>query len=166
MKLRQVLINILGNAVKFTNRGGNIDFLVSKKAEFDDKVTIQFVIKDTGIGMSKEFLPHVFDSFAQENSHALNKYGSSGLGLAITKNIVDLMNGTIEAESEKGKGSTFTVVVTLKKAEHNQLAKDDMDIDISNLSILIVDDDDEIGQGIIIYVIAGTGRYGRRLWRQ
>ena len=142
MKLRQVLINILGNAVKFTNRGGNINFLVSKKAEFDDKVTIQFVIKDTGIGMSKEFLPHVFDSFAQENSHSLNKYGSSGLGLAITKNIVKLMNGTIEVESEKGKGSAFTVVITLKKAEHNQLAEDDMDIDISNLSILIVDDDE------------------------
>lgn len=141
MKLRQVLINILGNAVKFTNRGGHIDFKVTKKAEFDDKVAIQFVISDTGIGMSKEFLPHIFDSFSQENPSSINKYGSSGLGLAITKNIVEMMNGTIQVESEKGKGTTFTVTVTLKKSENNKPITEDIDIDISSLHVLVVDDD-------------------------
>ena len=141
MKLRQVLINILGNAVKFTNRGGRIDFKVTKKAEFDDKVAIQFVISDTGIGMSKEFLPHIFDSFSQENPSSTNKYGSSGLGLAITKNIVEMMNGTINVESEKGKGTTFTVTVTLKKSENNKSITEDIDIDISSLYVLVVDDD-------------------------
>ena len=140
MKLRQVLINILGNAVKFTNPGGSIDFTVSKKAEFGDKVALEFVIKDTGIGMSKEFLPHIFDSFTQENASSTNKYGSSGLGLAITKNIVDMMNGTINVESEKGKGTTFTVTITLQKSENKQLL-DDVEININDLSVLIIDDD-------------------------
>ena len=141
MKLRQVLINILGNAVKFTNRGGTINFNVFKKAEFDDKVAIQFVISDTGIGMSKEFLPHIFDSFSQENSSSTNKYGSSGLGLAITKNIVEMMNGSIFVESEKGKGTTFTVTVTLQKSKNNKSIVEDIDIDINNLYVLVIDDD-------------------------
>lgn len=141
MKLRQVLINILGNAVKFTERGGKVDFKVSKKAEFDDKVAIQFVISDTGIGMSKEFLPHIFDSFSQENASSTNKYGSSGLGLAITKNIVEMMNGSISVESEKGKGTTFVVTVTLKKSESNASINDDIEIDINNLYVLVIDDD-------------------------
>lgn len=139
MRLRQILINILGNAVKFTNRGGKISFIVSKKAEFEDKAALQFVVKDTGIGMSKEFLPKIFDSFSQENASVANKFGSSGLGLAITKNIVEMMNGTIVVESEKNKGSTFTVVITLKKSDSNQ--SHDEDVDVNNLSVLIVDDD-------------------------
>ncbi|MBR4415796.1 MAG: hypothetical protein IKS67_03440, partial [Victivallales bacterium] len=102
MKLRQVLINILGNAVKFTPSGGKVDVEVERIACLDDKSTLRFMIKDTGIGMSKDFLPHIFDAFAQEDSSTTNKYGSSGLGLAITKNIVELMNGNIQVESEKG----------------------------------------------------------------
>ncbi|MBR0385353.1 MAG: hybrid sensor histidine kinase/response regulator, partial [Erysipelotrichaceae bacterium] len=90
MKLRQVLINILGNAVKFTPAGGSINLDVARTNHFDGKTTIQFRISDTGIGMSKEFLPHIFDTFAQEDNSTTNKYGSSGLGLAITKNIVEL----------------------------------------------------------------------------
>ena len=112
-KLRQVIINILGNAVKFTPVGGKVELDIERLAEFDRKTTLQFKISDTGIGMSKEFIPHVFDTFSQEDPSATNKYGSSGLGLAITKNIVEMMNGNIHVESEKGKGSTFTVTVTL-----------------------------------------------------
>ena len=78
MKLREVLINILGNAVKFTEKGGKIELKVSKKADVEDKSEVEFVISDTGIGISKEFLPHIFDSFAQENTSTTNKYGSSG----------------------------------------------------------------------------------------
>ena len=144
VKLRQVLINILSNAVKFTPKDGNIDFIVEKTANFGGKSTLRFVIKDTGIGMSKEYLPKLFDTFSQENSAASNKYGSSGLGMAITKNIVDMMNGKISVESEKGKGTTFSVSVTLvdvAKKISDETDSDDIEVSPNTMNVLIIDDD-------------------------
>ena len=142
MKLRQVLINILGNAVKFTNKGGSIDFSVQKTASFNSKSTLRFTIKDTGIGMSKDFLPKLFETFTQENTSSSSKYGGSGLGLAISKSIVELMNGNIEAESEKGKGTTFTITVTLQDStKKHEKDNGDIDIHLNELSVLVVDDD-------------------------
>ena len=146
MKLRQVLINILGNAVKFTPSGGKVDVEVERIACLDDKSTLRFMIKDTGIGMSKDFLPHIFDAFAQEDSSTTNKYDSSGLGLAITKNIVELMNGNIQVESEKGKGTTFTVTVTLMNSKLSKTEDEDIKINPQEMSVLIVDDDEIAGQ--------------------
>ena len=140
MKLRQVLINILGNAVKFTPEGGKVELAVRRTAQLNGLTTLCFRISDTGIGMSKEYLPHIFDTFSQEDSSTTSKYGSSGLGMAITKNIVEMMNGRIEVESEKGKGSVFTVTVTLMDSER----KDDDDaaeIHPDEMTVLIVDDD-------------------------
>ena len=141
MKLRQVLINILGNAVKFTPAGGNVNLDIERTAQFDGKSTLRFVIRDTGIGMSKEFLPHIFDTFAQEDATSANKYGSSGLGLAITKNIVEMMNGNIHVESEKGKGSAFTVTVTLLDSARKDSGNNALEIKPHEMSVLIVDDD-------------------------
>ena len=141
MKLRQVLINILGNAVKFTPEGGSIEFSVERTAKFGGKSTLRFRISDTGIGMSKEYIPHIFDTFSQEDSTTTNKYGSSGLGLAITKNIVEMMNGNIEVESEKGKGTTFIVTVTLMDSEHNDNETDSTEIQPYDMKVLVVDDD-------------------------
>ena len=141
MKLRQVLINILGNAVKFTPSGGKIGLTIERTARFDGRTTLQFEISDTGIGMSKEFLPHIFDTFAQEDATYTNKYGSSGLGLAITKNIVEMMNGNINVESEKGKGTTFRASVTLKDSDKKDIADQDSQLVTDNMSVLIIDDD-------------------------
>lgn len=141
VKLRQVLINILGNAVKFTPEGGKVDLIIEKTADFDKKSAIRFKIKDTGIGMSKDYLPKIFDAFSQENSSATNKYGSTGLGMAITKSIVDMMNGKIEVESDKGVGTTFTVTVTLMNSDKNNTLSDDVDIKPHEMSVLIIDDD-------------------------
>ncbi|MBQ7500884.1 MAG: response regulator [Clostridia bacterium] len=141
VKLRQVLINILGNAVKFTPEGGKIEFAVEKTAQFDGKTTLTFRIADTGIGMSKEFLPHIFDTFTQEDSSSTNKYGSTGLGLAITKNIVELLNGDIQVESEKGVGTTFTVAVTLLDAKKHDVSDEDHAVNPHDLTVLVVDDD-------------------------
>ena len=146
MKLRQVLINILGNAVKFTDEGGRIDFMVEKTAAFDKKTTLRFIIRDTGIGMSREYLPKIFETFSQEDSSAKNKYGSSGLGMAITKNIVEMMNGKIEVDSEKGVGTTFTVTVTLLDSERKSLEEDDIEINPQEMSVLVVDDDPIAGE--------------------
>ena len=141
MKLRQVLINILGNAVKFTPTGGRVELSVERTARFENQTTLQFSIADTGIGMGKEFLPRLFDAFAQEDSSATNKYGSTGLGLAITKSIVEMMNGNIDVESEKGKGTTFIVKVTLMNASQHETEKGEIDIHPSEMTVLIVDDD-------------------------
>lgn len=116
-KLRQVLINILGNAVKYTEKGGEISLTVERVNVFDEQTTLKFSVKDTGIGMDEEYLPEIFDAFSQENAGGGSKYGSTGLGMAITKNLVNMMEGNISVESEKGRGSTFTVIVTLKALE-------------------------------------------------
>ena len=135
-----MLINILGNAVKFTPEGGKVDLIVEKTADFDKKSAIKFTIKDTGIGMSKDYLPKIFEAFSQEDSTATNKYGSSGLGMAITKSIVEMMNGKIEVDSEKGKGTTFTVTVTLMNSDKTD-ATDDVEIKPQEMNVLVIDDD-------------------------
>ena len=141
VKLRQVLINILSNAVKFTPEGGNIDFVIERTANFDGKSTLKFTVKDTGIGISEEFLPKIFDTFTQEDSGTTNKYGSSGLGMAITKNIVEMMNGKIEVASTKGVGTTFTVVVTLLDSDKKDGASKDVEVRPQDMSVLVIDDD-------------------------
>ena len=141
MKLRQVLINILGNAVKFTPEGGDISLSIERTARFDGRSTLQFTISDNGIGMSEDFLPHIFDTFAQEDATSTNKYGSSGLGLAITKNIIGMMNGTIGVESRKGEGTTFTVSVTLTDSDRKNTVDEDLNIHPGDMAVLIIDDD-------------------------
>ena len=143
MKLRQVLINILGNAVKFTPEGGKVTFDIEDAARMDRKATLRFTISDTGIGMSKDYLPRLFDAFSQEETTAASKYGSTGLGMPITKSIVELMNGHIEVESEKGQGTTFTVTVTLGQSDHVASGPDadDMELRPHEMSVLVIDDD-------------------------
>ncbi len=140
MKLKQVLINILSNAIKFTDTPGSVTLSVERTATFEDQSTLRFAVKDTGIGMDKSFIPKIFDSFTQEDSGRSNKYGSTGLGMAITKNIVELMNGTISVESEKGVGTTFTVVITLKNCDHQGPAMSF--IKPKDMRVLIVDDEE------------------------
>ena len=90
MKLRQVMINILGNAVKFTPSGGSVTLVVEETARFNGKSTLRFIISDTGIRMSQDFLPKLFDAFSQEDSSSTSRFGSTGLGMAITKNLIEL----------------------------------------------------------------------------
>ena len=141
MKLKQVMINILGNAVKFTPEGGTVRFVIEEGQRYDGQVTIRFIISDTGIGMSREYLPHLFDAFSQEDSSSTNRYGSTGLGMSITKSIVELMNGHIEVESEKGVGTTFTVTVTLGESTRKSGGAGDGDLDPHEMSMLVIDDD-------------------------
>ena len=141
MKLKEVLINILSNAVKFTDAPGNVTFTVERTTQFEGKSTLRFTIADTGVGMDESFIPKIFDSFSQEDSTRKSKYGSTGLGMAITKNIVEMMNGEIEVKSKKGVGSTFVVIVTLANCEHEGPAREDS-VDPSSLYVLVVDDEE------------------------
>ena len=141
MKLRQVLINILGNAVKFTPEGGSVTFNVEETARFDGKTTLRFIVADTGIGMSREFLPKIFETFSQEDAAAAGKYGSTGLGMPITRSIVELMHGTIEVDSEKGVGSTFTVTLTLTDSARDLGGEELDELQGRDLCVLVIDDD-------------------------
>ena len=144
MKLRQVMINILGNAVKFTPEGGTVSFIVEETARFDGKTTLRFTIRDTGIGMSEDYLPKIFDPFSQEDSSSTSKYGSTGLGMPITKSIVELMNGNIEVASKKGKGTTFTVIITLLDSDRSALNETEENDGVPHpheMCVLVIDDD-------------------------
>ena len=141
MKLTQVMINILGNSVKFTPEGGSVSVLIEEISRMDNKATICFTFKDTGVGMSSDYLPHIFDAFSQEDSSSTNRYGSTGLGMPITKSIVELMNGSIEVQSEKGVGTTFTVTVTLGQVKNRQRIDDDIDLHPGDMNVLVIDDD-------------------------
>ena len=116
LRLKQVVINILGNSVKFTDTPGTVTFEVGQTEQADDVRMLRFTLKDTGVGMDEAFIPKLFEPFSQEDATSTNRYGGSGLGMAITKNMVDLMGGTIEVESEKGVGTTFIVEVPLRRA--------------------------------------------------
>ena len=141
VKLKQVMINILGNAVKFTPEGGTVTFLIEEGARFSGQATLKMTISDTGIGMSEEYLPHIFDAFSQEDSSSTSRYGSTGLGMPITKSIVELMNGHIEVASEKGVGTTFTVTVTLGESARKDGGILPEELDPEKLSVLAIDDD-------------------------
>ena len=141
MKLRQVMINILGNAVKFTPEGGTVTFLIEEGRRYQNKATLRFTIRDTGVGMSPEFLPRLFDAFSQEESSRSDRYGSTGLGMPITKSIVDLMNGHIEVQSEKGVGTTFVVTVTLGESNRKDGSTGEGGLQPHEMSVLAIDDD-------------------------
>ena len=141
MRLKEILINILSNAIKFTEPGGNVRMSVERTAQYEDQSTLCFRIRDTGIGIGKDFLPRIFDAFTQEDNTRKNKYGSTGLGLAITKNMVEMMNGTISVASEKGKGTEFTVVIPLRNSLYTAITLEDA-IDPGALHVLIVDDEE------------------------
>jgi len=140
MKLKQALINILSNAIKFTDAPGSVILTVERTVDFGDHSTLKFSIRDTGIGMDQEFIPKIFDTFTQEDSSRSSKYGSTGLGMAITKSIVELMNGMISVESEKGVGTEFTVVISLNNCDHQGPSK--YLIDPKDMRILVVDDEE------------------------
>ncbi len=127
MKLKQVLINILGNSVKFTDAPGDVTLTVEQTAREGDVCTMRFVMRDTGIGMDKAFIPKLFEAFSQEDATSTNRYGGSGLGMAITKNFVEMMGGEIRVESEKGVGTTFFVTVTLGTSERRLDAAEELE---------------------------------------
>ena len=140
LRLNQVLINIVGNAIKYTQPGGDIMIrLIEKPCSMKNYTTYEFLVKDNGIGMSRDFLEHIFESFSREHSSTVTGIQGTGLGMAITKNIVDMMGGTIAAESEEGKGSLFTVTLNLKTAD--AIARNVPIPEFCGARALVVDDD-------------------------
>ena len=146
LRIREVLLNIISNAVKFTKDGGTISFAAENAPGNDEHhIIIRYRISDTGIGMSEEFQTRIFDEFSQENNGARTSYKGTGLGMAIAKQYVDLMGGKIEVSSRQGVGSAFTVEIPLLIAEHvltEEKEKLRKDIDLHGLHVLLAEDND------------------------
>ncbi len=141
VRLNQILINLLSNATKFTPENGNISVSLHEEESplGETHVRVFIEVKDNGIGMSPEFRKQVFETFMREDRLRVHKTEGTGLGMAITKYIVEAMGGTIECESEQGKGTEFRVVIDLEKA----LVREE-DMLLPNWKMLVVDDDDQL----------------------
>ena len=161
-KMQEILSNLISNAIKYTSAGGKVT-IDTKELPYDKEgyVLIQTKVSDTGIGMSEEFLPSLFELFTRERNTTLSKIPGTGLGMAIVKNFVDLMNGSIEVESELGKGSTFTITIPHKIANKdytNRNIKDsnECDIDFMGKRILLAEDN-ELNAEITTTILSEMG---------
>lgn len=145
LRVNQILLNLLSNAVKFTPTKGAINLEVKKLSEDENREYLQFKISDTGIGIAEEQKDRLFEPFEQEDSETARNYGGSGLGLSITKNLVEMMKGAIHVESEKGNGACFIVelpfIIAAKAEEVSQIDEIEMrEYDLSGVHILLADD--------------------------
>ena len=143
-RLAQVITNLLSNAAKFTPPGGSIRVNIKNLGEKDGIITIQVDVSDTGIGISEEQQKHLFSSFEQAESGTSRKFGGTGLGLFISKRIVELMGGSIWINSELGKGSTFSFTIKTERGEGINESMLAPDVNIENIKILIIDDNQDV----------------------
>ena len=159
-KMQEILTNIVSNAIKYTPAGGTVKIVTKElPCEKEGYVKIQTVVEDTGIGMSQEFLPHLFDSFSRERDSTLAKVPGSGLGMAIVKNLVELMGGTITVESELGKGTKFAVTVPHRIAEdyEQKTFTESADSEIFAGKRILLAEDNELNAEIAIAILEKMG---------
>ena len=146
LRLNQVLLNILSNAIKFTPNGGSISITMREEPspKGDRYIRILLSVQDNGIGISDEFQEHIFEAFNREDSRRVYQIEGSGLGMAITKYIIDAMDGSISLESKRGVGSTFSIVLDFEKA-----TEDEEEMMLPNLEVLVVDDDRQLCESTV-----------------
>ncbi len=167
LRLNQILLNIVSNAIKFTQDGGEIYIGLTERTSSDKGyITLEFVIRDNGIGMSEEFVGHVFDTFAREYTATVSGIQGTGLGMAITKNLVEMMGGTISCQSQEGHGTTFTVTLKVRKADtcqqveaidqESEQQERPQSYDYSGKRILLVEDN-ELNREIATAMLSVTG---------
>lgn len=138
LRLNQIYINILSNAIKYTEPGGSVNVdMREEESLIPGCVRLSYKVSDTGMGMSPEFMQKMFQPFLRQTDSRVNKIQGTGLGLTITKKMVDLMGGTIDCQSEQGKGTTFTVVIDIKVSE-----KQKEEMKLGPIDVLVVDDDE------------------------
>jgi len=145
LRLRQVLINLLGNAVKFTPERGRIDFQIKKLDRKNDQTLVEFIVRDSGIGISEEAMKNIFQPFEQASSKITRNYGGTGLGLTISQRIVNMFGGVIEVDSSPGRGSEFRFSIWLRETSpevYSRRKTAEPEADFSGRRVLLVDDVD------------------------
>ena len=163
-KIREIYVNLVSNAMKYTPRGGNVVITVEElPCEKEGYIKIKTEVKDTGIGMSKEYLPTLFEPFSREHNTTTGKVGGTGLGMPIVKKMVDLMGGSLEVESELGKGTVFTFTLMHKIADEKYYCQKietadapDMKENLRGKRVLLAEDND-LNAEIAIAVLEETG---------
>ncbi|MCL1828810.1 MAG: response regulator [Oscillospiraceae bacterium] len=143
LRLSQVITNLLSNATKFTPEGGKITLAVEKTGESEAGCTLRFSVSDTGIGMTEEQISRLFNAFEQADGGTTRKFGGTGLGLTISKNIIEMMNGRIWTESKPGIGSSFIFEVTLDRSPHRDTAVIDSILP-KDIKLLVIESDDDV----------------------
>lgn len=160
LHLRQIFLNIYGNCIKYNRKGGKIYTEMECLGEENGIVTYRWKISDTGVGMSEEFLKHIYDPFTQERSDARSVYNGTGLGMSIVKKIIDRMNGTIEIQSVENVGSTFTITLPFSIAptpEVTETKNSDSNLkDLSGMRILVAEDN-ELNAEIVEILLRDEG---------
>lgn len=159
LHLRQILQNILSNAIKYNVHNGSVRFSYSENAADDDTVKVTFICEDTGIGMSEEFQQIAFEPFAQESSNARTAYKGTGLGLAITKRFIEIMGGEIEFISRQNVGTEFTIILPFKINRNVTEAKNskyDAQMSIEGLKVLVAEDN-EMNMEIVSFILDNAG---------
>lgn len=159
LHLKQVLMNILNNSVKYNRPGGSITYSIFLESYGDNTATYRFEITDTGIGMSKEFLQHIYEPFTQERNDARSRFQGTGMGMAIVKKLVDKMNGTITIESEKGVGSHFNITIPFEinhSVRTDNIRTYEEQKNISSMRILVVEDN-ELNMEIVTCILEDAG---------
>lgn len=137
-RLQQVFMNLLSNSIKYTPDGGNICLMISEQDSLSEKkAQYEFVFTDNGIGMSEDYIPHIFEPFSRAEDSRISKIQGTGLGMAITENIIRMMNGSIDVKSQPGVGSQFTVSVQFELVGEEE----DCEKELEGLPVLVVDDD-------------------------
>lgn len=152
MRVNQILLNLLSNAIKFTPKGGSVKMEIRMLRSASDKIWLRFIVKDSGIGMKKEFLEHLYEPFEQADNGIARKYGGTGLGMAITKNLVAIMDGTIEVESQEGAGTTFMVDLPFGVSKVDKKTAAEME----EMRVLVVDDDNDTCEHAVV-LLKGMG---------
>ena len=145
LHVRQIFINILGNAIKYTDAGGHVLCQVTIKAIGESLISCRTVISDNGIGMSTAFLPHLFEPFSRENTDKKSVTQGTGLGMSIVKHLIDKMDGTVTVESKKGVGTIFTVTLLfegLREQECKKIEEEDQNVDLSGMRVLLAEDNE------------------------
>lgn len=159
LRLEQILINIISNAIKYTPSGNKVD-LISEEESLPDpsRNRYRFIIRDTGIGISEEYLPHIFESFTREESTTINRVQGTGLGLAITAKIVEMMGGRISVKSKLGEGSEFTVELEMESLEtkKTEIIEEESAADLAGSCVLLVEDN-EINAEIATMILEQYG---------
>ncbi|MBU3914589.1 response regulator [bacterium] len=156
LRIQQVITNLVGNAVKFTEKGGAVTIGVKDLVKTPDQVTLKLFVKDTGLGMKPDYLAELFDPFTQADGSTTRKYGGTGLGLTISKQLIELMGGEISVESEYGKGTTFFFTLTLSRQPVEKEKKVIIPHDIKGLRVLTIDDCSE-SRAIIYKILESFG---------
>ena len=160
LRIEQVLINITGNAIKYTPEGKSVELIAEELGATEDKkIKYRFIVRDTGIGISKEYLPHIFESFTREEKTTVNRVQGTGLGLAITAKVVEMMGGVISVKSKLGEGSEFTVELALEPSEPDEdtAEADEMQPTVLNGKRVLLVEDNAINAEIATIILEQYG---------